>query len=46
MEVGSFVARRRITAADRNRGDAEEEDLFDDDDYYDDYDDFYDEYDE
>ena len=46
VEVGSFVARRRITAADRNRGDAEEEDLFDDDDYYDDYDDFYDEYDE
>ncbi len=46
VEVGSFVARRRITAADRNRGDAEEEDLLDDDDYYDDYDDFYDEYDE
>ena len=47
VEVGSFVARRRITAADRNRGekgDEEFEDMYDD---YDDYDDdLYDEYDE
>lgn len=52
VEVGSFVARRRITAADRNRnrdgGRGDDDDVGEDDeefgeDYYDDYDDdFYD----
>ena len=42
VEVGSFVARRRITAADRNQS----EDYDDYDDYDEEYDDDYDDYDD